>query len=327
MAKDDSRKKSAAPKAKAKSEASSKSKAPPPAGGNVAKTSARVRDADSVRRKTERRAPVVLPTGNERGTLTVLTGPDAGQVFAVEAEETILGRDPDVAVWLDDSSIGRHHARIVLKQGRHFIEDVQSVNGTLVNGRQTVRAELFSGDRIQIGPTMMRFNVSDETEEALQRRLYEQATRDPLTRVYLRAYFHERLKEDIAHALRHKQPLSVLLVRVDHYDEIVRTRGSLEGNRVLRNVARAISAIISVDDVLARYGSERFVLLARATELPVGMELADRVKLAVASVRPVDDGAAIVPSVTIGVACSSELGAVTGEHAARLVTLAAERLT
>lgn len=170
----------------------------------------------------------------------------------------------------------------------------------------------------------------DETvrrAEEAQRRLYEQATRDPLTRVYLRAYFHERLKEDIAHALRHKQPLSVLLVRVDHYDEIVRTRGSLEGDRVLRNVARAISAIINVDDVLARYGSERFALLARATELPVGMELADRVKLAVASVRPVDDGAAIVPSVTIGVACSSELGAVAGEHAARLVTLAAERIT
>jgi hypothetical protein len=50
------------------------------------------------------------------------------------------------------------------------------------------------------------------------------------------------------------------------------------------------------------------------------------VKNAVAAVKPVDDGAAIVPSVTIGVGCSSELGTAPGEHAARLVTLAAERL-
>src|SRR5437868_658928 len=123
--------------------------------------------------------------------------------------------------------------------------------------------------------------------------------------VYLHTYFHERLKKNITHTLHHKQPLSILLVHIDNYDKIVHTHGPLENNHILHNMAHTISNIISIDDMLTRYDTDRFVLLTHTTELATGMELADRMKKTAASVRPVDDGAAIVPAVTVGVGCSS----------------------
>ncbi|GMU36840.1 MAG: SpoIIE family protein phosphatase [Phycisphaerae bacterium] len=62
-----------------------------------------------------------------------------------------LGRDPTCDVWLDDPSVSRRHARIVRVGHGHQVEDLDSKNGTLVNGEQVRSKALESGDVVTLG--------------------------------------------------------------------------------------------------------------------------------------------------------------------------------
>jgi hypothetical protein len=75
--------------------------------------------------------------------------------------ENVLGRDPDVTVWIDLNSVSRHHARVVVGDGSALLEDLGSRNGTLLNGEPvTSPRPLESGDRIKIGAASLVFRCS-----------------------------------------------------------------------------------------------------------------------------------------------------------------------
>lgn len=89
--------------------------------------------------------------------LIVEKGPDRGQKFVFAGNEMLAGRGTKVAARLADTLISREHFRIYNQNGRFFIEDLGSLNGTLVNG-QTLSASsmpLADGDEISIGETSM----------------------------------------------------------------------------------------------------------------------------------------------------------------------------
>jgi DNA-binding winged helix-turn-helix (wHTH) protein len=72
--------------------------------------------------------------------------------------ENVLGRDKESAVWLDSSSASRHHARIVVQEGRAVIEDLGSKNGTWVAGRKVEGSvPLEDGDEIRVGALRLTF--------------------------------------------------------------------------------------------------------------------------------------------------------------------------
>jgi DNA-binding winged helix-turn-helix (wHTH) protein len=109
-------------------------------------------------------APIVVnddPTGRavaERSTCW-LTG--RTRTFGLTEGEHIVGREPDVTVWLDSPRVSRRHARILVDDGRATIEDMDSKNGTFVRGaRVTAPAVLEAGDAIQIGPFTLIFRLS-----------------------------------------------------------------------------------------------------------------------------------------------------------------------
>lgn len=63
----------------------------------------------------------------------------------------VIGRDPDSAVWIDHNSVSRRHAQVVVAGGRARLEDLESKNGTFLNGRKVSRPEpLSNGDQIRI---------------------------------------------------------------------------------------------------------------------------------------------------------------------------------
>jgi pSer/pThr/pTyr-binding forkhead associated (FHA) protein len=67
------------------------------------------------------------------------------------AAELTLGRAPDCALVGCDDTVSRHHARLELRDGRWFLVDLDSSNGTLVNGRRVRDAEVRAGDEIRLG--------------------------------------------------------------------------------------------------------------------------------------------------------------------------------
>jgi DNA-binding winged helix-turn-helix (wHTH) protein len=81
--------------------------------------------------------------------------------IALEEGENVIGRDPDVAVWIDLNSVSRHHARVIVTDGVARLEDLGSKNGTVLNGeRITSEVPLANRDRIKIGAASLVFRCS-----------------------------------------------------------------------------------------------------------------------------------------------------------------------
>jgi DNA-binding winged helix-turn-helix (wHTH) protein len=80
------------------------------------------------------------------------------QEFALENGDNLLGRDPTVQICIDHPSVSRRHAKIVLRSGRAMLEDLDSRNGTFVNGRRLESpTELGHGTVIGLGPITLTF--------------------------------------------------------------------------------------------------------------------------------------------------------------------------
>ena len=78
--------------------------------------------------------------------------------FALQNGDNFIGRDPDVHVFLDHPSVSRRHARISITSGRVVLEDLNSRNGTCVDGRGiTSPTDLRDGAIIGVGPITLTF--------------------------------------------------------------------------------------------------------------------------------------------------------------------------
>jgi pSer/pThr/pTyr-binding forkhead associated (FHA) protein len=95
--------------------------------------------------------------------LRIEKGFEAGRVFDVESELVTIGRAPDNDIVLSDTMVSQHHAKIWRDlDGKISVTDMDSVNGTEVNGRAVQTAELRAGDRVLVGKTVIRI-VEDGT--------------------------------------------------------------------------------------------------------------------------------------------------------------------
>lgn len=85
----------------------------------------------------------------------VLLSPDGPQVFKLHASSALLGRGEDADVPLADPAVSRAHARLLREDDDWVIEDLDSTNGTEVNGKPISRRRLVPGDRIRLGTSVL----------------------------------------------------------------------------------------------------------------------------------------------------------------------------
>jgi diguanylate cyclase (GGDEF)-like protein len=234
----------------------------------------------------------------------VLTGINVGEMFRVGENALVVGRGEDAGIRLSDDAASRRHASLQVIDGHAFIEDLGSRNGTWINGERIEGARpLRDGDKIQIGSaTVLKFTFHDEYEETFQRRMFESSLRDPLTRAFNKRYLLGRLESEFRFAARHRQPLSLLLMDIDHFKRVNDAHGHLAGDQVLAAMARKIHDDIRNEDVFARYGGEEFAILCRSIEIDKAAAFAERLRRAVEGQEHVFEGERIHITVSIGVA-------------------------
>ena len=92
--------------------------------------------------------------------LAVHEGSDR-KTLALGNEPLAIGRDPQNDIVLDDRRVSRKHAEVRLRLGRYTLYDLQSTNGTYVNGRRVAEIVLSDGDRIAVGGTELQFQSSE----------------------------------------------------------------------------------------------------------------------------------------------------------------------
>ena len=104
-------------------------------------------------------------------TLFVIRGSDQGNRFELTEPTIRVGRDRSNAIQVHDTEVSRHHAEIRCESDDNFVIcDLNSSNGTFVNGQRIHRHELTSGDQVQVGGTLMLYTgPAEETQEDLAR--------------------------------------------------------------------------------------------------------------------------------------------------------------
>src|SRR5215831_8059439 len=140
-------------------------------------------------------------------------------------------------------------------------------------------------------------------------RLYELATVDGLTGLYVRRYFDSRLREELLRAQRFGAQFAVVIMDLDDFKQLNDNYGHPVGDRVLREIAHVIRRNMRGIDIAARYGGEEFAFILPRTGLVDAHGVAERIRADIADHRVVlTDQTVVRVTASLGVAGFPESG-------------------
>jgi diguanylate cyclase (GGDEF)-like protein len=135
--------------------------------------------------------------------------------------------------------------------------------------------------------------------------LYNMATRDGMTKLYIHKYFKERLLEEFRRSQRKGYPLSLVMLDIDHFKSLNDTYGHQAGDRVLIEVARVIRDNTRAIDIPCRYGGEEFAIILPETIRDHAMAFSERIRGLIEVLSIEYQGTVIHVTVSGGVATSN----------------------
>ena len=124
---------------------------------------------------------------------------------------------------------------------------------------------------------MLRIKLLQDQLRATRRSLEEQSVTDGLTGLKNRRFFDERLPEEFRRAQRYSDPVSLMMIDLDHFKEVNDRYGHQMGDVVLRDAAAAIKTSVRDPDICSRYGGEEFAVILPKTHLGGALTVAERV--------------------------------------------------
>jgi diguanylate cyclase (GGDEF)-like protein len=141
-----------------------------------------------------------------------------------------------------------------------------------------------------------------------QSRLFDLATRDGLTGLYVIRYFREVLNQVVEEVLADKTPLAVILTDIDNFKSINDTYGHPAGDLILKKTAHIVQSVVRLKrpakemDLVARYGGEEFIVMLRGAPLDqAASRVGERIRVAIEKARYEWDGKLIAVTISVGV--------------------------
>jgi GGDEF domain-containing protein len=132
-----------------------------------------------------------------------------------------------------------------------------SINSGVTNAFDAQALQFFSLITYQMASSIKHSQVISSMKDMT---IY-----DTLTRVFNRRHFNQVLEDELKNVFRTKQPLSIIMVDIDHFKAINDRYGHDEGDRALIHIASILKASLRKHDIVARFGGEEFlVMLPRA---------------------------------------------------------------
>ena len=198
--------------------------------------------------------------GLERPRLVEIYGPSLGRTVLLEGSIATLGRAADCDLVLELDNVSRQHCAVHARGDKLFVRDAGSTNGTFVNDDELKGERLLrAGDILRLGSVVFKFLAADHSggvEAQYHETIYRLTITDGLTQLYNKRYLVEFLQREMARAVRHHRPLSVLLLDIDHFKQVNDKHGHLAGDFVLRELAAILRERTRREECLARYGGE-----------------------------------------------------------------------
>lgn len=157
----------------------------------------------------------------------------------------------------------------------------------------------------------------------LKEALRNQAIRDPLTGLFNRRYLEESLDRELARCGRKGQPLSVIMLDIDHFKSFNDTNGHPGGDALLAAFGRLLQSKCRADDIACRYGGEEFTMILPEAPLELALARAEEIRAAAAEMVVEMRGQAL-PKVTVSLGISAAPG--HGKGGAGLISVADKAL-
>ena len=220
-----------------------------------------------------------------------------------ELHETVSGGVSELRAQVEDQQDIAHLKSVVSERLDNIRERMEQFR----ESERTRRAESEARNRELKHRLGQLEGETEELREALRRNRLRMLE-DPLTGIYNRLAFEERLHQEWVRRERHGGVMSLAILDIDHFKRINDDFGHKAGDKALRIVAQRIASLIRESDFLGRYGGEEFVLLLPETGLEDARRVADKLRAAVAetSFRYRDNPLEITVSCGVGEAGEGE---------------------
>lgn len=225
--------------------------------------------------------------GNRRElhpVLVFLNGELMAVPIPLEREVVMIGRALEADVRINDSRTSRLHAQITTRRDElknetsYHLRDLQSKNGTLLNGELVKEAVLESGDKIGIGNQLLRFEMLDDIDREFQMQIYRLLAHDELTGLLSSRSFFFELRREAGKATMDDLPFCVLMLDLDYFKRVNDTFGHVTGSKTLEEASNCLINTLRAGDVASRFGGEEFAIFLLDADLRQGLIAAERIR-------------------------------------------------
>jgi diguanylate cyclase (GGDEF)-like protein len=255
-----------------------------------------LRSASALARFDDAAIIEVAPDGREM-TIRKALGPDSARLEGkrVPADASLVGWVVQNRQYLPVPQFRKRKMRTALMGKKldpdgvraalvfPLIRNDQAIGAMVVASQQR---DTFSDDEVQLLESVANQAALAMANAVLYRRMEEMATTDGLTQLPNHRHFQDAMDKELERTQRLKQPVSLILMDVDHFKRVNDTYGHPVGDEVLRRVAKTLRSVLQRKiDLPARYGGEEFVVLLPDTDLKGALRVADKIRVAVSKER------------------------------------------
>ena len=240
-----------------------------------------------------------------RPVLVVLNGAEMGKRVVLE-RSVLIGRDPSCDLPLTDTMISWHHARVEDRGDSWTLFDLDSTNGTTVNGERAAEFNLEQNDRILFANTAVSFELQDALKEAYNENVERLLNIDDLSGLLVRRKFDSELQLAVEQARLDRSPLALLVMDMDGIKRINDTHGHLFGAYVIGEAGHRIGTIIKSRGIGCRFGGDEYLAALPGLDTGRALSVADEILQDINGHDFVREGIELRPGISIGVASFPE---------------------
>ncbi|MBF0310704.1 MAG: FHA domain-containing protein [Magnetococcales bacterium] len=239
--------------------------------------------------------------------LVELQGTPFNRLLELTPGRHILGRDPMGQLVFAEERISRRHAVVYVEGGVVSVEDLSSVNGTLVGDHLLQKGErrvLLSGDEVRLGRecVVLRYYAPGEVRKEGHLSRFLQQTRDPVSGFAQAEWFNWQTEMAIHRKLVSRNPLSVLACEFRGLEELERRFGEGASDEWVKELSRNIRGLLPGSELPGRLGHARFGILMEGYNIREALDVAGELKRQLDSLMVPWQGEFMVLPGAIGVA-------------------------